>query len=55
MDEKGLNELEESVGDVSRGLPEWKISRLPTHKYGKKPKFRWWWQKKKKFVADDSQ
>ncbi|XP_024011842.1 E3 ubiquitin-protein ligase Os04g0590900 [Eutrema salsugineum] len=44
----------ESVGNVDRGLSESKISRLPTHKYGQKPKFRWWWQKKKKFVADDT-
>lgn len=55
MDEQGLNELEESARDDSKGLPEWKISKLRTHKYGKNPKFRWWWQKKKKFVADDSQ
>ncbi|ANM70388.1 E3 ubiquitin ligase BIG BROTHER-like protein [Arabidopsis thaliana] len=52
---EGLNEVEASVGDESGGVPEWKISKFRTHKYGKKLKFRWWWQKKKKFVADDSQ
>ncbi|XP_019095619.1 PREDICTED: E3 ubiquitin-protein ligase RNF181-like [Camelina sativa] len=55
MYSSGSNELGESVGSSSNGLPEWKISNLPTHKYGKKPKFKWWWQKKKKFVANDTQ
>ncbi|CDY27082.1 BnaA02g11020D [Brassica napus] len=50
-----VNELIESVGDVNRGLPQSKVSRLPTHKYGEIPKCRWWWEKKKKFVSDDSQ
>ncbi|XP_019087629.1 PREDICTED: E3 ubiquitin ligase BIG BROTHER-like [Camelina sativa] len=52
---EGSNELGELVGHSSNGLPEWKISKLPTHKYGKNPKFKWWWQKKKKFVANDTQ
>ncbi|CAN8244595.1 unnamed protein product [Cochlearia groenlandica] len=49
-----LNELEDSIGDVGKGLSVWEISLLPTRKYGTKPK-TYWWQKKKKFVADDSQ
>ncbi|EOA14490.1 hypothetical protein CARUB_v10027705mg, partial [Capsella rubella] len=52
---EGSNELGESVVDRSNGLPQWKISKLQTHRYGKKPTFRWWWQKKNKFVADDTQ
>lgn len=55
LDEQELNELEDSIGDVGRGLSEGRISRLPTHKYGTKTKNRWWQIKKKKFVATDTQ
>ncbi|XP_048612017.1 LOW QUALITY PROTEIN: E3 ubiquitin-protein ligase BIG BROTHER [Brassica napus] len=54
-DSKVLNEITESVREVNRGLPQWKISRLPTHTYGETPTCGWWWEKKKRFVADDSQ
>ncbi|ESQ43312.1 hypothetical protein EUTSA_v10015344mg [Eutrema salsugineum] len=50
-----LNELEDSIGDVCRGLSQRKISKLPTHKYGSKTKTRWWQIKKNKFVATDTQ
>ncbi|XP_023645379.1 E3 ubiquitin ligase BIG BROTHER-related isoform X2 [Capsella rubella] len=49
-----INELEEAIGEVSKGLSQEKISRLKTHKYGTKTKTRCW-LRKKKFVADDSQ
>ncbi|CAL9243203.1 unnamed protein product [Arabidopsis halleri] len=50
-----LSELEDSIGDVNKGLSQERISRLPTHKYGTKTKTWSCWLKKKKFVADDSQ
>ncbi|CAN6843426.1 unnamed protein product [Brassica oleracea] len=53
--EQEVNEITESVREVNRGLPQWKISRLPTHTYGETPTCGWWWEKKKRFVADDSQ
>ncbi|KAF2567548.1 hypothetical protein F2Q68_00027933 [Brassica cretica] len=50
-DSKEVNEITESVREVNRGLPQWKISRLPTHTYGETPTCGWWWEKKKRYVV----
>ncbi|CAH8384068.1 unnamed protein product, partial [Eruca vesicaria subsp. sativa] len=46
-----LNELEDSMGDVDRGLSQSRISKLPTHKYGEETKTWWWQTKKNKFTT----
>ncbi|CAH8381514.1 unnamed protein product [Eruca vesicaria subsp. sativa] len=46
-----LNELEDSMGDVDRGLSQMTISKLPTHKYGEETKTWWWQTNKNKFTT----
>lgn len=55
LDEKELNDLEDSMGNVNRGLSQRRISKLPTYKYGVKTKTCCWKIKKKKFMATDTQ
>ncbi|KAF2537881.1 hypothetical protein F2Q70_00004528 [Brassica cretica] len=50
-----LNELEDSMGNVDRGLSQRRISKLPTYKYGAETKTCCWQIKKKKFIATDTQ
>ncbi|KAF8105003.1 hypothetical protein N665_0164s0019 [Sinapis alba] len=50
-----LNDLEDSMGNVNRGLSQRRISKLPTYKYGVKTKTCCWKIKKKKFMATDTQ
>lgn len=55
LDKKELNELEDSMGNVNRGLSQRRISKLPTYKYGAENKTCCWKIKKKKFIATDTQ
>ncbi|XP_009106931.1 E3 ubiquitin ligase BIG BROTHER-related isoform X1 [Brassica rapa] len=50
-----LNELEDSMGNVDRGLSQRRISKLPTYKYGAETKTCCWQIRKKKFIATDTQ
>ena len=55
LGEKELNELEDSMGNVDRGLSQRRISKLPTYKYGAETKTCCWQIRKKKFIATDTQ
>lgn len=55
LGEKELNELEDSMGNVDRGLSQRRILKLPTYKYGAETKTCCWQIRKKKFIATDTQ